>query len=153
MGGPIILPTCCFFCVFNNSAAASAAPTPPALKLGANPFPCSSGPLSLAPRNMPSKLPFAFLFSASSSLGFSFKWGQQASPSVAPPAMYFLQKSSHSPWEYPNKLLPSSFALIWPRCCQPYFSFPIGFHSTSICLSQIQHKKSSCFPTNAFVLF
>lgn len=90
---------------------------------------------------------FAFLFSASSSLRFSFKRGQQASLSVAPPAMYLQQKSSHSPWEHPNKLFPSSFALIWPRCCQPYFSFPIGFHSASICLSQIQHQKSSCFPT------
>lgn len=121
--------------------------------LEGKPFPCSSGPLSLSPRNIPCKLPFAFLFSTSSSTEFSFKTGQQASPFVAPPTMYLLQKSSHSPWEHPNKLIPSSFALIWPRCCQPYFSFPIGFHSTSICLIQIQCKKSSCFPINALVLF
>lgn len=90
MGGPIILPTCCFFCVLDSSAAASAAPHPQHSNLETKPFPCSSGPLLLAPRNMPSKLPFAFLFSASSSLGFSFKRGQQASLSVAPPAHILL---------------------------------------------------------------
>lgn len=59
-----------------------------------DPFPCSSGPLLQAQRNMPSKLPFAFLLSTSSRRGFSSKRSHQASPSVAPPAIYLLQESS-----------------------------------------------------------
>lgn len=53
-----------------------------------------SGPSSLAPRNMPSKLPFAFLLSASPSLGFSFKTGQQASKPLCSSPWYLLQESS-----------------------------------------------------------
>lgn len=128
MGGPITLPTCCFFCVLDSSAAAFVAPTPPALKFGSKSLPLLFWPFIIGSKEHAMQTPLCFSVFSLLQLWIFFQEGSASSPSIAPPAMYLLQKSSHSPWEHPNKLFPSSFALLLPTIFFLSHWLPLCFH-------------------------